>query len=70
MDVSEIFIFFCSGAGAREEASEELARRGGGGRRTAVKWLPFVLLAFFPVFYSTFASKLAISPLKRSVLGA
>ena len=36
-----------------------------------VKWVPFVLLAFFPLFYSSiFASKLAIFPLKRSVLGA
>ena len=37
-------------------------------RSTRVKWVPFVLLASFPLFY--IASKLAIFPLKRSVLGA
>ena len=37
---------------------------------TRVKWVPFVLLAFFPWFIVFFASKLAIFPLKRSVLGA
>ena len=43
---------------------------GGGGECTRVKWVPFVLLAFFPCFTVAFASKLAIFPLKRSVLGA
>ena len=38
--------------------------------RTRVKWVPFVLLAFFPCFTVFFASNLAIVPLKRSVLGA
>ena len=42
----------------------------GGGGCTRVKWVPIVLLAFFLLFYSFFASKLAIFPLKRSVLGA
>ena len=37
---------------------------------TCVKMEPFVLLAFLPQFYSSFASTSAISPLKRSVLGA
>ena len=42
------------------------SRRGGGGC-TRAKWVPFVLLAFFPCFIVFFASKLAIYPLKRSV---
>ena len=38
---------------------------------THVKWVPFVLLAFFPPCFTAFvASKLAIFPLKHSVLGA
>ena len=43
----------------------------GGGECTRVKWVPFVLLAFFfPCFKVFFASKWAIFPLKLSVLGA
>ena len=42
----------------------------GGGVCTRVKWVPFVLLAFFPCFIVFFASKLAIFPLKFGVLGA
>ena len=37
---------------------------------TRVEWVPFVLLAFFPLFIAFSASKFAIFRLKSSVLGA
>ena len=59
VDVSDIFCFLSARGGGR--GSPRRWDRGGGWC-TRAKWAPFVLLAFFPQFYSLLRFKIGHFP--------